>query len=218
MRGGLYSKEPAIGRSATRYRLLRRISVNFQAVHFLTSAATLAQCPADEGAEVAFCGRSNAGKSSAINTLTGRKNLARTSKTPGRTQLLNFFAVTDQARLVDLPGYGYAKAPKRVKDHWSRHLDEYLRNRRCLKGMVLLMDIRHPMKPFDLMMIDWSAASQLPLHILLTKADKLKPGNRQSSLLAVSKVLPGHVTLQTFSATRKLGLVELEKMLLDWLV
>ena len=119
------------------------MSPQFNRANFLTSAASLNQCPPDEGVEIAFCGRSNAGKSSAINALSRQKSLARTSKSPGRTQLINFFSLDDTIRLVDLPGYGYAKVPKAIKDHWHKYLDEYLRNRRCLRGMVLLVDSRH---------------------------------------------------------------------------
>lgn len=195
------------------------MSANFQSAQFLTSAATRAQCPVDEGLEIAFCGRSNAGKSSAINTLTGQKSLARTSKTPGRTQLINFFALSDPAiRLVDLPGYGYARVPMSVKDHWQRHLDDYLTQRACLRGMVLLVDIRHPFKPFDEMMVEWCEASDLPLHILLTKADKLKRGPQQNAVLAARRHLTGRLTtVQAFSATRKLGLETFRETLAGWL-
>ena len=193
------------------------MSIKFKTAKFVTSAATLPQCPADEGAEIAFCGRSNAGKSSAINALTDQKGLARTSKTPGRTQLINFFSLEDETKLVDLPGYGYAKVPISVKEHWHRHLDEYLRDRKSLRGMVLLMDIRHPLKEFDEMMIEWSIDSGLPLHILLTKADKLKRGGQQNSLLGLRKHLPTEITVQIFSATKRLGIKDLEKSLTDWL-
>jgi len=192
------------------------MSPHFNAASFLTSAAKLSQCPADEGAEVAFSGRSNAGKSSAINALARQKSLARTSKTPGRTQLINFFAMDAENRLVDLPGYGYAKVPMAVKDHWHQHLDEYLRNRQCLRGMILLVDIRHPLKEFDEMMINWSLDSEMPLHILLTKADKLKRGGQQNALLGLRKHLPEEITVQTFSATKKQGLDVLETKLREW--
>ena len=194
-----------------------KMSIKFQTAKFVTSAATLPQCPPDEGAEIAFCGRSNAGKSSAINALTDQKGLARTSKTPGRTQLINFFTLDDETKLVDLPGYGYAKVPISVKEHWHRHLDEYLRDRKGHRGMVLLMDIRHPLKEFDQMMIEWSIDSGLPLHILLTKADKLKRGGQQNSLLGLRKHLPTEITVQLFSATKRLGIKDLEKSLTDWL-
>ena len=211
MRGALYNKAPEVG------MIPPKMSIKFKTAKFVTSAATLPQCPADEGAEIAFCGRSNAGKSSAINALTDQKGLARTSKTPGRTQLINFFSLEDETKLVDLPGYGYAKVPISVKEHWHRHLDEYLRDRKSLRGMVLLMDIRHPMKEFDEMMIEWSIDSGLPLHILLTKADKLKRGGQQNGLLGLRKHLPPEITVQVFSATKKLGIKELEKSLTDWL-
>ncbi|MGV0035400.1 MAG: ribosome biogenesis GTP-binding protein YihA/YsxC [Candidatus Azotimanducaceae bacterium WSBS_2022_MAG_OTU7] len=193
------------------------MSIEFETAKFVTSAAKLAQCPEDEGAEIAFCGRSNAGKSSAINALTDQRGLARTSKTPGRTQLINFFTLNDETKLVDLPGYGYAKVPISVKEHWHQHLDEYLRNRKSLRAMVLLMDIRHPLKEFDNMMIQWSIDSGLPLHILLTKADKLKRGGQQNGLLGVRKQLPVEITVQIFSATKKIGIKELKKSLTNWL-
>ena len=211
MRDALYNKAPEVG------MIPPKMSIKFKTAKFVTSAATLPQCPADEGAEIAFCGRSNAGKSSAINALTDQKGLARTSKTPGRTQLINFFSLEDETKLVDLPGYGYAKVPISVKEHWHRHLDEYLRDRKSLRGMVLLMDIRHPLKEFDEMMIEWSIESGLPLHILLTKADKLKRGGQQNGLLSLRKHLPPEITVQVFSATKKLGIKELEKSLTDWL-
>jgi len=211
MRDALYNKASAVG-------IIRlKMSLKFKTAKFVTSAATLAQCPTDEGAEIAFCGRSNAGKSSAINALTDQKALARTSKTPGRTQLINFFMLNDETKLVDLPGYGYAKVPVSIKEHWHRHLDEYLRDRKSLRGMVLLMDIRHPLKEFDKMMIEWSIDSGLPLHILLTKADKLKRGGQQNGLLGLRKHLPSEITTQVFSATKKLGIKELEKRLTAWL-
>ncbi len=193
------------------------MSVNFQTARFLTSASTLSQCPPDTGAEVAFCGRSNAGKSSAINALTRQKALARTSKTPGRTQLINFFELNEQQKLVDLPGYGYAKVPTSIKEHWQKHLDDYLRDRQSLRGLVLLSDIRHPMKPFDQMMLEWSVETGIPVHILLTKADKLKRGPQQSALLNTRRDLPAGATVQTFSATKKQGLEELIKCLTRWL-
>ena len=218
MRPALYNKVPSVGRTVPKSSPM---SINFHSASFLTSASKLSECPPDDGAEVAFCGRSNAGKSSAINTLTRHKCLARTSKTPGRTQLINFFALGDArpagVRLVDLPGYGYAKVPTSVKDHWHKHLDDYLRNRESLSGMVLLMDIRHPLKEFDKPMVEWCAESSLPLHILLTKADKLKRGGQQNSFLAVQKSLPGDVSVQLFSATKKLGLEELSKTAASWL-
>jgi GTP-binding protein len=193
---------------------------NYRAAQFLTSASRLQQCPPDEGWEVAFAGRSNAGKSSAINSLTGNSKLARTSKTPGRTQLLNFFSLSDTQRLVDLPGYGYAKVPEAVKKAWTRQIENYLQHRRSLRGLVLLMDIRHPMQDFDRMMIDWATAAQMPAHILLTKADKLKRGPAGNTLLKLRKELAplqDLVSLQLFSALKHTGLDELRETLDAWL-
>lgn len=184
---------------------------------FIVSAARLSQCPADHGREIAFCGRSNAGKSSAINSLTGNKKLARTSKTPGRTQLINFFHLYDERRLVDLPGYGYAKVPEAMRQQWHKNIDDYLRNRRSLVGLVLVMDIRHPLKSFDLMMVDWASEAAVGLHVLLTKCDKLKRGAQQATLLTVRKRLPEDMTVQLFSATHSIGRDELLEKLGEWL-
>mgnify|MGYP001470267843 FL=1 len=192
------------------------MSLQFNSANFLTSATNLRQCPPDTGAEVAFCGRSNSGKSSAINALTRKKSLARTSKTPGRTQMINFFSINESCRLVDLPGYGYAKVPTAVKQHWEKHLDEYLRARSCLKGAILLVDIRHPIKEFDETMIDWCLQVELPLHILLTKADKLKKGAQQNSLLSLRQRLSQEISTQIFSAKDRKGLDLLEDKLREW--
>jgi len=194
--------------------------LNFRNTSFLTSAPKLASCPPDTGAEVAFAGRSNAGKSSAINTLTENKKMAKTSKTPGRTQLINFFTVTEQQRLVDLPGYGYAKVPLSVKLTWQKHLEDYLRNRQSLKGLILLMDCRHPLQEFDQMMLSWAEGCGMPIHILLTKADKLKKGPANNSLLAVRKELAASqnsVSVQLFSSLKRSGLDELRNTLTRWL-
>ncbi|MGB0466052.1 MAG: ribosome biogenesis GTP-binding protein YihA/YsxC [Pontibacterium sp.] len=197
--------------------------IHYNSARFNTSAAKLHQCPADTGAEVAFAGRSNAGKSSAINTLTHNHKLARTSKTPGRTQLINFFDLNlEDLRIVDLPGYGYAKVPVEMKLHWQKHLDEYLQKRACLRGVVLVMDIRHPLKEFDQMMIQWCKNTGMPLHVLLTKADKLKRGPAQSTLLQLKKELKAtlgdNVSLQTFSALKKQGIDQLKIRLNSWLL
>ncbi|KAF0810868.1 GTP-binding protein [Alcanivorax sp. S71-1-4] len=194
-------------------RLLRQ-------TRFLTSAQRLDQCPPDEGLEVAFAGRSNAGKSSAINRLTGQKSLARTSKTPGRTQLLNFFEVTEGRRLVDLPGYGYAKVDRATRQQWQKELDGYLAERRCLRGLVLLMDIRHPLKDFDQMLVDWSAEARMPLHLLLTKADKLSFGQAKTTVMKVASSLKGHpapLTAQLFSSTSGAGCDDAWDRLGGWL-
>lgn len=193
--------------------------MNFNNVHFETSAATLGSCPPASVAEVAFAGRSNAGKSSAINAITGHSRLARISKTPGRTQLINFFAVADSRYLVDLPGYGYAKVPLSVKDKWQFELEQYLRRREALVGLILLSDIRHPLKEFDQMMIDWSLQANLPIHILLTKSDKLKRGAAQNALLGVRKQLQDNegVSVQLFSSVDSSGLDEARSKLVQWL-
>ncbi|MCH9691266.1 MAG: ribosome biogenesis GTP-binding protein YihA/YsxC [Gammaproteobacteria bacterium] len=196
--------------------------INYRRAEFLTSAPTLAECPQDAGAEVAFAGRSNAGKSSAINALTGNGKLARTSKTPGRTQLINFFQLSAQQRLVDLPGYGYAKVARAMKDEWQRHLAFYLENRNCLQGLVLLMDIRQPLKVFDLQMLEWAAKVGMPVHILLTKADKLKNGPANNVRFSVEKALKerelaASVSIQIFSSSKAMGLSQLERKLDQWL-
>ena len=189
------------------------VSLDYYATEFLTSAAKLSQCPPDTGREVAFAGRSNAGKSSAINCLTGRTKLARTSKTPGRTQLLNFFSVGADARLVDLPGYGYAKVPEAVQRDWHLTMD-YFRHRHALAGIVLVMDIRHPLKPFDEMMLEWAAKAGTTVHLLLTKADKLKRGPALATLTKVKKeTAQSGATAQLFSATSKLGRDDLVRQL-----
>ena len=197
--------------------------INFQAATFTTSAPTLKQCPDDTGCEVAFAGRSNAGKSSAINTLTRIRGLARISKTPGRTQMINFFAVGEGRRLVDLPGYGYAKVPIAMKIQWDKHLAEYLQERNSLGGLILLMDIRHPLQDYDQQMLNWAAQAGLPVHVLLTKSDKLKRGPAKNMLMTVEKRLrdmdPARTLLsvQTFSSLKKEGLPQLEAQLSHWL-
>lgn len=186
---------------------------------FLTSAAQLSQLPSDHGIEIAMAGRSNAGKSTAINLLTGIKGLAKTSKTPGRTQLINLFAIDDQRRLVDLPGYGYAAVPQEVKERWQNTLNFYLQERRCLRGLVLLMDIRHPLRDFDRHMISWAQQAQLPLYILLTKADKLSRGAGIGTLKNVQKILAaqGYANnCQLFSALSGMGLEEARKHIINW--
>ena len=186
---------------------------------FLTSAAKLSQAPADAGYEVAFAGRSNAGKSSAINALCGQKTLARTSKTPGRTQLLNFFALDGQRRIVDLPGYGYAKVSEGIKRDWQGTLADYLERRECLRGLILMMDIRHPLKDYDRQMLDWARHISLPVHVLLTKSDKLKKGPASSTLLKVraelSRFGPGF-SVQTFSALKRSGVDQAHARLDSW--
>ena len=193
---------------------------NYRKVAYLTSAAKFSQCPQDEGWEVAFAGRSNAGKSSAINSLTGNSKLAKTSRTPGRTQLINFFELSETQRLVDLPGYGFAKVPLAVKKEWTKQLENYLQKRECLRGLVLVMDVRHPLQPFDQQMLDWALAAGMPVHILLTKADKLKKGPATSTLLKVRATLEAQaelVSVQLFSSLKHSGHEQLLAVLNNWL-
>lgn len=191
----------------------------YAGIHFLLSVPQPRQAPADSGAEVAFAGRSNAGKSSALNTLTGRKALARTSKTPGRTQHLVFFALDDERRLVDLPGYGFARVPEAVQRQWGEAMAEYLQQRQSLAGLILLMDIRHPLTDYDWQMLEFCRHADLPVHILLTKADKLKRGPAKNTMLAVRKQLADfpQASVQLFSATKKQGVEEALKVIGDWL-
>jgi GTP-binding protein len=193
----------------------------FRQAQFLTSANRLDQLPADAGAEVAFAGRSNAGKSSALNAICDQHGLARTSKTPGRTQLLNVFPVGDPARrLIDLPGYGYAKVPEAMRLHWRGVLDTYLRMRVSLKGLVLVMDSRHPLRDFDRDMLVFGAASGRRCHCLLTKSDKLSRSEAARTLAAVRKTLAAEFpngTAQLFSSTAKTGLDEARALLARWL-
>ncbi|MBR7887681.1 YihA family ribosome biogenesis GTP-binding protein [Marinomonas sp. A79] len=194
----------------------------FQSAHFIKSAEKLSQCPLDQGVEVAFAGRSNAGKSTALNTLTNQKKLARTSKTPGRTQLINCFGLNvEDRRLIDLPGYGFAKVPIEMKKVWQAHMQDYLMNRRSLAGVVLVMDIRHPLKDFDGMMLDWAKSNNMKVHILLTKSDKLKRGPAQASMFSVQRELKKQGidgTVQTFSSLNGDGLDTLRTKLSEWLV
>ena len=193
-------------------------SALFRRVHFLTGARRAGQFPEDRGAEVAFAGRSNAGKSSALNALTGNRALARTSKTPGRTREINFFRLDEHRRLVDLPGYGYAKAPDAVRRQWSYTLQYYLAHRHCLCGLVLVMDVRHPFKAFDQELVDRCSVLALPLHILLTKADRLSTSRANKTLLDARKHLTGRASsIQLFSAASRQGAAELAVRLLAWL-
>lgn len=194
-------------------------NLNYQQTHFVTSAPDIRHLPEDTGIEIAFAGRSNAGKSSALNTLTNQKSLARTSKTPGRTQLINLFRVEGNLHLVDLPGYGYAEVPEEMKHKWQRALGEYLQMRECLKGLVVLMDIRHPLKDLDQQMIQWAVDSDLPVMLLLTKADKLAQGARRTQVNMVREaILPfqGDIQVEAFSSLKKFGVDKLRQKLDEW--
>ena len=168
---------------------MSEIKLNYHKTHFLTSAPNIRSIPEDTGIEIAFAGRSNAGKSTALNALTNQKNLARISKTPGRTQLINLFEVEPNCKLVDLPGYGYAAVPEQMKIQWQKSLGEYLQKRECLAGLVVLMDIRHPLKDLDQQMIEWAVSADLPVLLLLTKADKLSQSARSKQVQMVRKAI-----------------------------
>ncbi|MDO6474429.1 ribosome biogenesis GTP-binding protein YihA/YsxC [Alteromonas sp. 1_MG-2023] len=186
---------------------------------FLMSAPDIRHLKQDEGIEVAFAGRSNAGKSSALNTLTRQKNLARTSKTPGRTQLINIFELDETRRLVDLPGYGFAQVPIAMKKKWQASLGEYLQKRKSLRGLVVMMDIRHPFKDLDQDLIYWAVDAGLPVLALLTKADKLKSGKRKEAFMFArdaALAFNGDVTVQAFSSLSKIGVSEAAAVLDKW--
>ncbi|MFZ9035250.1 MAG: ribosome biogenesis GTP-binding protein YihA/YsxC [Francisellaceae bacterium] len=195
--------------------------MNYQKACYLMGAAKCEQLPEDQGIEVAFAGRSNAGKSSALNALTGQKALARVSKTPGRTQLINLFTLDEERRLVDLPGYGYARVSNQMKSAWQETLTEYIGSRRCLKGVVLMVDARHPLKEFDCMMMEMAVSSDLDMHVLLTKADKLNNSEKaksQALLLDYLKQLksPANISFQLFSSLKGTGLNKLKAKLDGW--
>lgn len=192
----------------------------FRNAQFEISIAKPSGLPPPNGPEIAFAGRSNAGKSSAINTLAGHVRLAYVSKTPGRTQLINFFRLNSGAILVDLPGYGYAAVPEKIRRDWGTLIETYLKERESLVGLVLMMDSRHPMTELDRQMIGWFAPSGRPIHVLLTKSDKLSRGPASATLLAVRKALSVYgpqVTVQLFSSLKKTGVEECEAIVTDWL-
>lgn len=194
--------------------------MNFNTVQFLISAQTLQQCPEDTGCEVAFAGRSNAGKSSAINTLTRNKGLARTSKTPGRTQLINHFEIEPEKRLVDLPGYGYAKASKKMQKEWGRQITKYMATRKSLKGIILIMDVRHPLQESDLNFIAWCEEYNLPMQILLNKSDKLSKSKASQALMKCKSQTSQNLLLgepMLLSAKTTLGVEELSEIILNLL-
>lgn len=217
-------------RPAIKYGYTRKVNATgrytdlnalYHRASFLASASRLNNAPDDQGFEAAFAGRSNSGKSSAINTITQQKSLARVSKTPGRTQLLNFFRLDDERRLVDLPGYGYAKVPEGLHKSWGTMIESYLSQRAALKGVFLIMDIRHPLTDFDRRMIEWCQHLDLPVHIALTKADKLSRGAATDVLRKVQAAVQPHygpsVSVQLFSSLKRAGIDEAHAILDDWL-
>jgi GTP-binding protein len=198
---------------------LSSTAIHLSKATFTLSAPDIRRLPADSGIEVAFAGRSNAGKSSALNTLTNQRGLARTSKTPGRTQLINIFEIAENKRLVDLPGYGFAKVPLEMKKKWQKALGEYLEKRECLKGLVILMDIRHPLKDLDMDLIQWAVDGELPVLALLTKSDKLSQGKVSGQVLAVRKELASlnaDIKVQAFSSLKRTGSEQADKVICDW--
>ena len=184
---------------------------------YLDSIHNLSQLPPDQGSEIAIAGRSNAGKSSLINRLCGQNGLARTSKTPGRTRQLVFFRLAPTRHLVDLPGYGYAKVSGDLKRHWHGLIQTYLERRKALRGLVVVMDIRHPLKSSDVELIEWAGSRGLALHLILTKADKFGRGKQSEALMGVRRRVDPRVGVQAFSATSGQGLEELQRTLSQWL-
>lgn len=190
---------------------------DFRQARFLTSAASLTGLPPDRGREAAFAGRSNAGKSSALNAITGVSGLARVSKTPGRTRLINFFALDDGKRLADLPGYGYAKVPEAERRRWAGLLEGYFQERQALAGLMLVMDVRHPLTDYDRQLLAFAAPLARPVHVLLSKADKLGRSAAQKSLAGVKRGLVGLASAQLFSAHSGEGIEEAQRILERWL-
>ncbi len=192
---------------------------DYHQAQYLKGVTDLTQLPTDRGWEVAFIGRSNAGKSSAINAITGIKGLARASSTPGHTQMINLFNLDRDRRLVDLPGYGYAKVPRIIKERWQKITDDYLQSRECLRGLILVMDIRHPLKDMDQELIAWAVQCKVPVHILLTKADKLTANEARKTLKSVQDALQLYastISIQLFSAMQPQGIDEALKYLNQW--
>lgn len=193
--------------------------IDFRRTTFLTSAPDISKLPNDVGAEIAIIGRSNSGKSSSINAICDQKTLAKTSRTPGRTRLINLFKVNEGKYLVDLPGYGYAQVPEQMKRQWQKAMTDYLQQRKCLCGLVVTMDIRTPLRDHDRMIIDWSIAANLPCLILLTKADKFGVNKRKEMVGEVKTQLSefgGNFTIIAFSALRKIGIDETRNVLKNW--
>ena len=192
----------------------------YQNCQYLSSAYHFSQLPADQGHEVAFAGRSNAGKSSAINAITHSKHLAKVGRKPGRTQTINLFTLTPDHALVDLPGYGYAAVPAAVQNHWQRTLQRYFNSRQALRGLIVVMDIRHPLQAMDWQLVEWCAQANLPIHVLLTKSDKLSKNAALNQLHKTTRELEQaniHASLQLFSALKKTGIEDAQSVVNQWL-
>ncbi len=193
--------------------------INYNKIRFLTSAPYMKSLPEDRGMEIAFAGRSNAGKSSALNALANRKNLAKTSGQPGKTQHINLFEVMPDLKFADLPGYGYAKVPPKEKQRWQHEMTEYILNRKCLKGIILLMDIRHPLTDLDRAMLQLAVDGNREVHIVLSKGDKLKMGARKKTLMEMNsklRGLPVPWSIQILSSVKKEGIRELKQHIAFW--
>lgn len=198
---------------------MEKVKIDFRKTRFITSSPDIKRLPTDLGSEIAFAGRSNSGKSSALNAICDQNHLAKTSRTPGRTRLINLFEVKPGCSLVDLPGYGYAAVSDSMKRQWQKSMSEYLQKRNALRGIVVTMDIRHPLKDHDRLIIDWSLAANLPALILLTKADKLGVTKRREAVGEVKHLLSefgGNFTVIAFSAWNKIGIDETRNVLQDW--
>lgn len=192
---------------------------HYRDIEYQLSAGTIQQLPAENACEIAFAGRSNVGKSSVLNALCQNKNLAKTSKTPGRTQCINFFQLDAGRFIVDLPGYGYAKVPQQQQKNWQRLLSHYLESRDCLRGLVLIMDIRHPMTKLDQQLLGWAEHAELPLHIILNKADKCSRSEVRKTEMQVERAMDEYnleLSIQSFSVLKKNGIEELVELLDDW--
>ncbi len=195
-------------------------AVNLRAATFLRAVASASQLPPDLGAEIAFAGRSNAGKSTAINVITGQNGLARTSKIPGRTQQIVLFGLDENRRLADLPGYGFARVPERVRQSWARLVEGYLNQRKCLKGVILLTDARRPFTPLDCQLVEWCESSAVPVHALLTKSDKLSRGAAAQALTDAAKTaksLHSQMGVQLFSGLKRSGVDSASEQVRAWL-
>ena len=199
---------------------MEKMTISFGNARFITGAYKLQQCPPDTGAEVAIAGRSNAGKSSAVNAITASKGLARTSKQPGRTQQINYFELGEQQYMVDLPGYGFARVPPKLRQHWDLTLSDYFESRNSLRGLVVIMDVRHPLRDLDLQLIEWVDQLGIPVHCVLTKADKQSNGKNAATLQAARKMLEQfnqQIKVQLFSSVDGRGVEEVKQVMRNWL-
>ncbi|XZQ55135.1 MAG: ribosome biogenesis GTP-binding protein YihA/YsxC [Arsenophonus sp.] len=200
--------------------MIENKSYNYHQTKFIISSSDIHHLPDDHGIEIAFYGYSNTGKSSALNALTQQRKLANTSKIPGRTQLINLFEVTKNIKLVDLPGYGYTKVSKSLKQQWQKRLTEYLEKRKCLIGLIILMDIRHPLKDIDLQIIEWSMVLNIQILVLLSKADIINFNKQKNQVIEVRnrlKIVDSNIEVEIFSSFKKIGVNKLQLKLDKWI-